>query len=61
MNGLQSQEPLQRRMTLDIELGADPLRGVLHADGVSQPFEGWLALVTALGRLVDSRPDQARD
>ena len=47
----------QRRLTLDIDVGAEPLKGVLHAGGSSQPFEGWLALVSALASLVDSEAE----
>ena len=55
MSGLRTeQHERQRRLTLDIDVGAEPLRGVLHDGGSSQPFEGWLALVSALARLVDS-------
>ncbi len=39
-------------ITLELEPGADPIRGHIHcADGTHQPFWGWLELIEVLGRL----------
>jgi hypothetical protein len=36
------------RMTLELELDSDPIRGVLEDGHRSRPFDGWLALTQAL-------------
>ena len=39
------------RITLELEAGADPIRGHLqHPDGSCQPFWGWLELIEDLRR-----------
>lgn len=45
------------RITLELEPGADPIRGSLeHPDGSRQPFWGWLELSAQLRRVAAS-PD----
>jgi hypothetical protein len=45
------------RVTLELEPGADPIRGSIeHADGRRQPFWGWLELSAELRR-VTAQPD----
>ena len=40
------------RITLELETGADPIRGSIeHADGRRQPFWGWLELSAELRRI----------
>jgi hypothetical protein len=40
------------RITLELEPGADPIRGTIeHPDGSRQPFWGWLELSAELRRL----------
>ncbi len=40
------------RITLELETGADPIRGSIeHADGSRQPFWGWLELSAELRRV----------
>jgi hypothetical protein len=36
------------RVTLEIEVGADPPRGLVLAGQAAYPFAGWLGLATAL-------------
>lgn len=57
MNAREPAEPPQRHLSLDIHVGTHPLTGVLYADEVAYPFEGWLALASALGRLVEGDAD----
>ena len=52
VRGMQS---ASRRLTLLIDEEAGPLHGrVAEADGASHEFEGWLALLTVLGTLLDA-------
>jgi hypothetical protein len=45
------------RITLELETGADPIRGSIeHPDGSRQPFWGWLELSAELRR-VTAQPD----
>lgn len=40
------------RITLELESGADPIRGSIeHEDGSRQPFWGWLELSAELRRI----------
>ena len=40
------------RITIEIETGADPIHGLIErADGSSEPFWGWLALLDELHRV----------
>ena len=46
------------RITLELEPGADPIRGSIeHADGRRQPFWGWLELSAELRRAT-AQPDE---
>jgi hypothetical protein len=48
------------RVTLEIEAGGDPIRGVLeHPDGNHEPFWGWLELMDALRRVAAGKPTRA--
>ena len=40
-----------RRLTIDFQVGVEPLTGTLYAEGTSYPFAGWLSLATALGKV----------
>jgi hypothetical protein len=45
------------RIMLELEPGADPIRGSIeHPDGSRQPFWGWLELSAELRRVTD-QPD----
>jgi hypothetical protein len=45
------------RITLELEAGADPIRGnIEHADGSRQPFWGWLELSEELHRVAADEP-----
>lgn len=45
------------RITLELEAGADPIRGSIeHPDGSSQPFWGWLELMEELRRVAADEP-----
>jgi len=51
-----------QRITLELEMGADPIRGTIeHADGSHKPFWGWLELSAELRRVAaepEPRPEQ---
>jgi hypothetical protein len=48
------------RITLELEAGADPIRGVLeHPDGSRVPFWGWLELMDTLRRVAAEKPARA--
>ena len=48
------------RITLELEPGADPIRGSIeHADGRRQPFWGWLELSAELRRATAQPEAQA--
>lgn len=48
------------RITLELETGADPIRGSIeHADGSHQPFWGWLELSAELRRVAAGPDTQA--
>ena len=43
--------PNASRMCVELETGADPIRGSIeHSDGSRQTFWGWLELIEALRR-----------
>jgi hypothetical protein len=45
------------RITLELEAGADPIRGSIeHADGSRQPFWRWLELSEQLHRVAADKP-----
>jgi hypothetical protein len=45
------------RVTLELEAGADPIRGSIEqADGSRQPFWGWLELSEQLHRVAADKP-----
>ena len=47
------------RITLELEPGADPIRGwIEHADGGRQPFWGWLELSEELRRVAAGDPER---
>jgi hypothetical protein len=47
------------RITLELEAGADPIRGsITHADGSRQPFWGWLELSEELRRVASDEPER---
>jgi hypothetical protein len=47
------------RITLEIEAGADPIRGLIeHPDGRRQPFWGWLELSEELRRVAAAEPER---
>lgn len=46
--------PPNSRITLELEAGADPIRGTIeHPDGSRQPFWGWLELIEELHHAAD--------
>jgi hypothetical protein len=46
-------------ITLELEVGADPIRGSIeHADGSRQPFWGWLELIEELRRVAAEEPER---
>jgi hypothetical protein len=48
------------RLTLELETGADPIRGSIeHADGSRRSFWGWLELSEALRRVATGADTQA--
>lgn len=48
------------RITIEIETGADPIHGLIErADGSSEPFWGWLALLDELHRVAADGPERA--
>jgi hypothetical protein len=49
-------EDRTQRLTLELEVGVEPLSGVLAGEGFSWRFEGWLALAAALERARGLRP-----
>lgn len=49
--------PANARITLELEAGADPIRGSIeYPGGQRQPFWGWLELIDELGRLAAKAP-----
>jgi hypothetical protein len=47
------------RITLELEGGADPIRGLIeHGDGSRQPFWGWLELSEELRRVAAAEPER---
>ena len=43
---------INSRITLELEAGADPIRGLIeHTDGSRHPFWGWLELIEELRRI----------
>jgi hypothetical protein len=45
------------RITLELETGADPIRGLIeHPDGSREPFWGWLELIEQLRRAAAEPP-----
>jgi hypothetical protein len=52
--------PRSSRITLEIESGADPIRGSIeHPDGTSEAFWGWLELLDELRRVAADTPERA--
>ena len=48
------------RITLELDVGADPIRGTIeHGDGSRLPFWGWLELMEALRRVAAGDPEPA--
>lgn len=43
--------PRRARVTMELELGVEPIRGWLDEDGVPRPFSGWLELSAAIERM----------
>jgi len=51
---LVSDSPQRVQLSLEIDLAADPITGVLrHEHGADRPFAGWMALVRALELALD--------
>jgi len=47
--------PEYARLTIDFDLQADPIAGVVHDDGGhGQPFAGWMALTRAIELTLDA-------
>jgi hypothetical protein len=52
--------PNSSRITVEIETGADPIRGSIeHPGGRSEPFWGWLELLEELRRVAGDAPERA--
>jgi hypothetical protein len=45
------------RLTLELEVGSEPIVGSLRADGRRYDFSGWLGLATALERAISTAAD----
>lgn len=46
--------PVNPQITLELEAGADPIRGTIgHGDGSRRHFWGWLELMDELRRIAD--------
>ncbi len=55
VTAVQGEVGAPRRISLEIDGPRSPLHGrVAEADGTCHEFEGWLALLTILGSLVDA-------
>jgi hypothetical protein len=51
--------PNNARITLELEAGADPIRGSIgHADGSRVCFWGWLELIEELRRVAAAEPER---
>jgi hypothetical protein len=49
--------PNNSRIILELEAGADPIRGnIEHRDGTCEPFWGWLELIEELRRAAANEP-----
>jgi hypothetical protein len=47
--------PEYARLTIDFDLQADPIAGVVHDDGGhGQPFAGWMALTRTIELTLDA-------
>jgi hypothetical protein len=47
--------PEYARLTVDFDLQADPIAGVVHDDGGhGQPFAGWMALTRTIELALDA-------
>jgi hypothetical protein len=47
--------PSSTRLTVELELGADPVAGVVHDDrGSAEPFCGWMELARAIELHLDA-------
>jgi hypothetical protein len=47
--------PDHARLTIDFDLWADPIAGVVHDDsGHGEPFAGWMALTRTIERTLDA-------
>jgi hypothetical protein len=49
-----------RKLTLEIDVGSDPISGRLADDRGVRPFSGWLELAAALQAAVDDSPTSTR-
>ncbi|MEV6156831.1 hypothetical protein AB0L53_41445 [Nonomuraea sp. NPDC052129] len=50
-----SESGQRARLTVDVDLSADPIEGVLgHRHGADKPFVGWVALIRALELALDA-------
>lgn len=48
------------RITLELEVGKDPIRGSIeHTDGRRQPFWGWLELIDEVRRAAAMEPERS--
>jgi hypothetical protein len=45
------------RLTLELEVGSEPIVGSLSTDGRRYDFSGWLGLATALERAISTAAD----
>ena len=48
------------RVTLELEVGAEPIVGCIQASGRQLDFSGWVGLATALAQAISSGPDGTR-
>lgn len=54
--------PDHARLTIDFDLQADPIAGVVHDDGGhGEPFAGWMALTRTIERSLDAARRADRD
>lgn len=54
--------PENTRLTIEFDLQADPIVGVVHADGGrGEPFAGWMALTRVIERTLDAARGARQD
>jgi hypothetical protein len=54
--------PDNARLTIDFDLRADPIAGVVHdGGGRSEPFAGWMALTRTIERALDAARRAGQD